>query len=160
MAPTFFVVDLELLKNICVKDFEHFVDRGFYYNEKDDPIGCHLLAIDGDRWKYARKKASSIFTASRLKWMFHNIAESVDLLVEYMNKVVETGDQPVNIRDVVCKWLHSLFNNVKGSNYLTPFPEFNMIYIIGIICYKFRTKSHNTMLHISFHFQLLTLQTL
>lgn len=105
VAPTLFVFDLELIKNICVKDFEHFVDRGFYYNEKDDPIGCHLLAIDGDRWKYARKKASTIFTGSRLKWMFQNIKESVDALVEFMDKVVATGDQPVNIRNIVCKFL-------------------------------------------------------
>lgn len=103
-APTLFLFDLELIKNICVKDFEYFVDRGFYYNEKDDPIGCHLLAIDGDRWKYARKKASTIFTGSRLKWMFQNIKESVDSLVEFMDKVVENGDQPVNIRNTVCKF--------------------------------------------------------
>lgn len=108
MKPTLFVLDLDLIKNMCVKDFEYFVDRGFYYNEKDDPIGCHLLAIDGDRWKYARKKTSTIFTSSRLKWMFQNIKESVDSLVEFMDKVIEQGDQPVNIRNVVCKFLKNV----------------------------------------------------
>lgn len=104
VAPTFFVLDLDLIKNICVKDFEHFVDRGFYYNERNDPIGCHLLAIDGDRWKYARKKASTIFTASKLKWMFQNIVESVESLVEFLDNVEQNVDQPLNIRNVVCKY--------------------------------------------------------
>lgn len=106
IAPTLFVLDLDLIKDICVKDFEHFVDRGFYYNEKDDPISCHLLAIDGDRWKYARKKSSTIFTASKLKWMFQNIVESVESLVQFIDKSVENGEMPVNVRRIICKFLH------------------------------------------------------
>lgn len=109
VAPTLFVLDLDLIKEICVKDFEHFVDRGFYYNEKDDPMGIHLLAIDGDRWKFARKKCSVVFTTSKLKWMFNNMKESIGSLVTFIDRKIETGNQPMNVRDLICTFLNHLF---------------------------------------------------
>lgn len=36
--PVFVSLDLEILRCIMTKDFNHFSDRGEYYNEKDDPI--------------------------------------------------------------------------------------------------------------------------
>ncbi|KAJ8973005.1 hypothetical protein NQ317_000394 [Molorchus minor] len=37
-TPVYLVVDMELVKHILTKDFNHFMDRGVYTNEKDDPI--------------------------------------------------------------------------------------------------------------------------
>lgn len=37
-TPTLFVRNPELVKNILVKDFNNFHDRGVYVNEKDDPL--------------------------------------------------------------------------------------------------------------------------
>nr|XP_023014655.1 cytochrome P450 6a8-like [Leptinotarsa decemlineata] len=98
--PTYFVVDLELLKNICIKDFEHFVDRGFYFNEKDDPISAHLLSLDGDRWKTLRKQSSTIFSGAKLKGMFPNVLACAESLENYVASLVENGSQPVNVKDI------------------------------------------------------------
>lgn len=38
LKPVFMPLDLEIVKNILIKDFNHFTDRGEYINEKDDPI--------------------------------------------------------------------------------------------------------------------------
>ncbi|KAJ8935460.1 hypothetical protein NQ318_021706 [Aromia moschata] len=38
MTPNYMVIDLEMVKNVMTKDFQYFVDRRMYVNEKDDPL--------------------------------------------------------------------------------------------------------------------------
>ena len=43
-----------MIKNVTIKDFNHFVDRGMYVNEEDDPLSGHLFSIAGDKWRILR----------------------------------------------------------------------------------------------------------
>lgn len=38
--PSIVVLDLELYKNILVRDFSSFSDRGMYYNKEDEPTSA------------------------------------------------------------------------------------------------------------------------
>lgn len=49
IKPTLLAIDLELIKNILLVNFDCFQDRSFYYNEEDDPISGHLLALKGEK---------------------------------------------------------------------------------------------------------------
>lgn len=38
IQPAFVVIDPDLAKNILIKDFNNFVNRGTYVNEEDEPL--------------------------------------------------------------------------------------------------------------------------
>lgn len=40
LNPTLLPIDPELFKNILVRDFSSFHDRGFYYNKEDEPTSA------------------------------------------------------------------------------------------------------------------------
>jgi cytochrome P450 family 6 len=39
LTPQIFVSEPELVKDVLVKEFQYFHDRGLYHNKKDDPMG-------------------------------------------------------------------------------------------------------------------------
>ncbi|EDW10111.1 uncharacterized protein Dmoj_GI18704 [Drosophila mojavensis] len=73
MKPVYVVTDMDLLKQIFIKDFSNFDSRGLFYNEQDDPLSAHLFAIDGPRWHNLRPRLTPIFSGAKMKLMFPSV---------------------------------------------------------------------------------------
>lgn len=54
LTPVILTLDIEFVKKILIKDFNHFEDRGVYYNDKDDPLSAHLFALKEKPWRALR----------------------------------------------------------------------------------------------------------
>ncbi|GAB0100089.1 hypothetical protein DMENIID0001_160730 [Sergentomyia squamirostris] len=67
IRPVAVVTDPNLARDILIKHFIHFNDRGVYSNEIDDPISAHLFSLEGDRWKEVRKVVAPLFSQQRIK---------------------------------------------------------------------------------------------
>jgi len=98
-TPAILLRDPELIKNIMVKDFEHFPDHPTFMDESVEPLfGKNVFSLRGDRWKEMRNTLSPSFTASKMKFMFDLISKCSHDFVNYLIDhselchVIETKD--------------------------------------------------------------------
>lgn len=103
MRPIGLLLDLDLIKNVLVKDFPTFNDRNFYYNDKDDPLSGHLVALDGKKWKNIRVKLTPTFSSGKMKYMFSTIAELGERLKDHMHEAIISGNE-LDIKNITSRF--------------------------------------------------------
>lgn len=100
MNPITMIRDPELIKQIGVKDFDHFVNHRTPLEDSADRLFTkNLFSMKGDKWRDMRSTLSPAFTGSKMRSMFElvvNCAEDMkSFLVEQSDKekvVVEMKD--------------------------------------------------------------------
>ncbi|XP_055852788.1 probable cytochrome P450 6a20 [Episyrphus balteatus] len=103
ITPVAFIVDLDLIKDILIKDFHNFSDRGMFTNDKDDPLSGHLFSLDGEKWRTMRNIVSPTFTSGKMKFMFPTIVTVCDELLDVVSKTIEI-DPVVEIKDLLARF--------------------------------------------------------
>ncbi|KAF2896449.1 hypothetical protein ILUMI_09729 [Ignelater luminosus] len=98
--PNLILLDPELIKAILSKDFQHFTDRGFYINEKVDPLSAQLLTLKGLQWKLRRNKISPTFTSGKVKMMFETLLNCTKELKVLMNDFAE-NHQVLDVKNIL-----------------------------------------------------------
>ncbi|XP_076040638.1 cytochrome P450 6k1-like [Oratosquilla oratoria] len=103
LKPALIVQDLTLLKNILVKDFDHFVDRRqFDFGHSQEKVFNEMVSmIPGEKWKGLRSTITPTFTSGKLKGTFPLIEAKCKKLVEWCLKEGTTRDKVD---------MHNLFN--------------------------------------------------
>jgi cytochrome P450 family 9 len=90
---TLWVQDPDLIKQILIKDFDHFVDRrDFNFPKKDKFFGKMISILKGDQWKGLRSKLSPTFTTGKIKRMFQLMNASGKRFVSYLEKESSLSD--------------------------------------------------------------------
>ncbi|XP_061401520.1 cytochrome P450 6A1-like [Musca vetustissima] len=98
--PVAVLLDIPTIKNVMIKDFNNFTDRGMYYNEKDDPLTGHLFFIDGQKWRNMRNKVSPAFTSGKMKFMYPTVTQVVADFMEVLGEQVQRRKE-VEVRDLL-----------------------------------------------------------
>lgn len=86
------IKDVEIVKQILVKDFIHFQDRFTDANMDKEIQSKNLIHLKGKTWKNLRSKLTPIFTSSKLKNMASQISERGIELQSYVKELVKTSN--------------------------------------------------------------------
>jgi cytochrome P450 len=93
--PGLLIRDLELVKNILVKDFQNFIDRIFSVEERFDPLlGNTLPALKGQIWRHLRTNMTPVFTSRKMKMMFYLVDTCGKELADCLEKAIADGKLP------------------------------------------------------------------
>lgn len=93
----FVLRDPEAIKQIAVKDFDHFEDHRTFTDEKTDKLfGNSLFFMKGEKWRAMRATLSPAFTGSKMRQMFELVAECTDDVVKHFLNKVKSGEK-INI---------------------------------------------------------------
>nr|ULR85442.1 cytochrome P450 [Spodoptera frugiperda] len=104
-----FVRDLELIKKISVKDFEHFIDHRFILGNSESYFSRNLLSLKGQEWKDMRSTLSPAFTSSKIRLMVPFMVEVGDqMIVSLKKKIAESKGGYI---DIDCKDLTTRYAN-------------------------------------------------
>lgn len=62
MTPAYIIRDPELIKQIGIKDFDHFSDHPKLHTDKNNALN----ALTGQKWRDMRSTLSPAFTGSKM----------------------------------------------------------------------------------------------
>ncbi|XP_035829253.1 cytochrome P450 3A16 isoform X2 [Aplysia californica] len=92
------ICDLDVIRDICVKNFDHFVNRTTF--ETEEPFAHALTQVKDEHWKNIRTVVSPTFNTVRLKRMFTHIETNGKLLVKFLESKQERNE-PVELKEVL-----------------------------------------------------------
>ena len=101
-TPSLVINDLDLAKQMFIKDFDHFVDRrsvSFGHEYLDNM----LFFMDGEPWKEVRSIISPMFTSGKLKNMYKLFNTIGKDFAEHLDKLAQSKEE-VNARDLSSKY--------------------------------------------------------
>ncbi|XP_065205534.1 probable cytochrome P450 6a13 [Planococcus citri] len=145
--PVIMIRDPDLIRNILVRDFGYFCDRGFDVDPEIEPMSNHLFFMKGDDWKNLRRNLTSIFTTSKMKFMFSLVRTCGEKLNEVINE--KTYDESLEAKDLfsryTCDVIGSCVFGLDSKSLDNPNSEFR---IVGKKIFRFRFKSLIRMLKV------------
>lgn len=93
-TPVYIIRNPELIKQIAIKDFDHFTNHRITLDSEVEPILGRVMFFSKDqKWKDMRSTISPAFTGSKMRKMFPLIdfcaKQSCDFLMRNSNKELE-----------------------------------------------------------------------
>ncbi|KAI8037329.1 cytochrome P450 9b2 [Drosophila gunungcola] len=84
-TPMIQLNDPELIKKICVKDFDHFPNHQLFFSPNERLINDMLSVMRDQRWKHMRNTLTPVFTASKMRNMFTLMNESFAECLQHLD---------------------------------------------------------------------------
>ncbi|KAH8277644.1 hypothetical protein KR018_002826 [Drosophila ironensis] len=108
LQPRALVLDRELIRQIMIKDFWNFNDRGMYYNQKSDPLSGDLYGLRGEHWKEMRQKLDPSLEGDRMAWLYGSLYEEAEqLLLTVSTTLMKQPHSTLHIQRIMRRYVLS-----------------------------------------------------
>jgi len=128
-SPSLLLLDTDIIKNVLVKDSEHFLSRGREFDEESEPLDATLFQLSGTKWKSLRRKLSPVFTSGKMKLMFETVAERGKDLQICLQEPANNGEI-IEIKDFMARYgtdvISSCAFGIKCNCLKNPNAEFRI----------------------------------
>ncbi|KPJ03683.1 Cytochrome P450 9e2 [Papilio xuthus] len=145
LNPLIMLKDIELIKKICVKDFEHFLDHRSFIDAKADPFfGRNLLLLKGEEWKDMRSTLSPAFTSSKMRLMVPFMVEVGDIMIKSLKERIQSskdGYIDIDCRDLTTRYANDVIASCAfGFKVDSHTDRDNEFYKMGRVVANFDSK--------------------
>ncbi|CEF69504.1 Cytochrome P450 family and Cytochrome P450, E-class, group I family-containing protein [Strongyloides ratti] len=118
LTPDITTTDLNIIKEVYVKQFEKFIDRETFFpgsNKKEKSLFAHgMFMLRGDDWRRVRNLSSPAFTTGKMKMFVTFFNETANKTLELL-KNYELEDKPIDIKKMCDGMtLDSIFKSTFG----------------------------------------------
>ncbi|KAK1117079.1 hypothetical protein K0M31_017002 [Melipona bicolor] len=111
-TPLLLIRDLELIKSIAVKNFDHFPHHRLIFEPDLDPLfSKNLFSLRGERWKEIRQILTSAFTTSKMTSMFVLMRHRAKDYGDYFASLSADRSKEIELKDAFTKY----FNDVSAG---------------------------------------------
>ena len=124
--PMLMLRDLNLIKQIMVKDFEFFPNRRFGGNIQIDSVGfTNLLNIHQPRWRYLRSKMTPSLTGLKLKNMVSLMTKCTIPLIDFIEKAPgrKDGWKEFELKEISSRYITDIISSVAFGINTNSFDE-------------------------------------
>jgi len=126
--PTLYLMDLDLVKSVMIKDFDSFVNRRGFAVEKTDPLFHNMLINARDQdWKNLRSTLSPTFSTGKIRRMYQCFNESSNKLADFIRKEIQTDSQ-LDVHDVFTRYTMDVISSAAFGLDSQAFQDGNSVF--------------------------------
>ena len=89
---SFLINDIELIKDVMIKDFDSFTDRRPFFGENTKYLSEMLLSLKGDKWRAMRTMTSPTFTSGKLRGMMPLMEKTGKDMIKYLQNLAKSNE--------------------------------------------------------------------
>ncbi|XP_034250394.1 cytochrome P450 6a2-like isoform X2 [Thrips palmi] len=129
-TPVLQLQDVDIIRQVYIKEFQDFSGRGTYWNPENDPLSGHLFILGGQAWKSMRAKLVPAFSPGKVKYMFGTVSECAGFLREHVESSLAKGGGAYteDIRELLARFSTDVISSaafgIESNSMKNPHSEF------------------------------------
>lgn len=125
--PMLILRDPEVIKQMVIKDFDHFEDHRNLIDEKVDILfGNSLFMLRGAKWRDMRATLSPAFTGSKMRQMFELVSECGEQMTyTLMDRAKATGKVDFEMKELFSKYANDVISSAAFGYKINSFEDPN-----------------------------------